>query len=91
MDCMLQFRNLYQTGSCSVRLCMPSTAASYSFKHIIAAGRTLTADLAIGITDASGQLMDIAGLQLCQFNLGSMHSMSYKCSVVFLAMRLSVS
>lgn len=70
---------------------MTATAASQSFFAIIwperirAARGTTTAGLAIGITNASGQLMGIVGPQIYQSKFGPTYRFSYICSIALLA------
>ncbi|KAF1913240.1 major facilitator superfamily domain-containing protein [Ampelomyces quisqualis] len=70
---------------------MIATAASQSFFAIIwperirAARGTTTAGLAIGITNASCQLMGIVGPQIYQAKFGPTYRVSYICSVVLLS------
>jgi nitrate/nitrite transporter NarK len=69
---------------------MIATAASQSFFAIIwperirAARGTTTAGLAIGITNASGQLMGIVGPQVYQSKFGPTYRISYICSIALL-------
>ena len=69
---------------------MIATAASQSFFAIIwperirAAKGTTTAGLAIGITNASGQLMGIVGPQIYQSKFGPTYRVSYICSIALL-------
>jgi nitrate/nitrite transporter NarK len=69
---------------------MTATAASQSFFAIIwperirAARGTTTAGLAIGITNASGQLMGIVGPQIYQSKFGPTYRVSYTCSIALL-------
>jgi nitrate/nitrite transporter NarK len=70
---------------------MTATAASQSFfailwpERIRAARGTTTAGLAIGITNASGQLMGIVGPQIYQSKFGPTYRVSYICSITLLA------
>lgn len=70
---------------------MIATAASQSFFPIIwperirAARGTMTAGLAIGITNASCQLMGIVGPQIYQPKFGPTYRLSYVCSIALLA------
>jgi nitrate/nitrite transporter NarK len=70
---------------------MIATAASQSFFPIIwperirAARGTTTAGLAIGITNASCQLMGIVGPQIYQPKFGPTYRVSYVCSIALLA------
>jgi nitrate/nitrite transporter NarK len=70
---------------------MIATAASQSFFAIIwperirAARGTTTAGLAIGITNAGGQLMGIVGPQVYQSKFGPTYHISYICSIALLA------
>jgi hypothetical protein len=67
-----------------------ATAASQSFFGVIwperirAAGGTTTAGLAIGMTNASGQLMGIVGPQIYQAKFGPTYHVSYICSIALL-------
>ncbi|CAN9299545.1 unnamed protein product [Alternaria alternata] len=73
---------------------MIATAASQSFFAIIwperirVAKGTTTAGLAIGMTNASGQLMGIVGPQIYQPKFGPTYRISYACSIALLAMCL---
>ncbi|KAJ4360923.1 uncharacterized protein N0V89_001492 [Didymosphaeria variabile] len=66
---------------------MIATAASQSFfalmwpERIRAAKGTTTAGLAIGITNASAQLMGIVGPQIYQAKFGPTYRVSYICSI----------
>lgn len=68
-----------------------ATAASQSFFPIIwperirAARGTTTAGLAIGLTNASGQLMGIVGPQIYQSKFGPTYRVSYVCSIGLLS------
>ncbi|KAF2798602.1 MFS general substrate transporter [Melanomma pulvis-pyrius CBS 109.77] len=70
---------------------MIATAASQSFFAIIwperirAAKGTTTAGLAIGITNASCQLMGIVGPQIYQSKFGPTYRVSYICSISLLS------
>jgi hypothetical protein len=70
---------------------MIATAASQSFFAIIwperirAAKGTTTAGLAIGITNASCQLMGIVGPQIYQSKFGPTYKISYICSICLLS------
>jgi hypothetical protein len=70
---------------------MIATAASQSFFAIIwperirAAKGTTTAGLAIGITNASCQLMGIVGPQIYQAKFGPTYRVSYICSIALLS------
>lgn len=70
---------------------MIATAASQSFFAIIwperirAAKGTTTAGLAIGITNASCQLMGIVGPQIYQPKFGPTYRVSYICSIALLS------
>lgn len=70
---------------------MIATAASQSFFAIIwperirAARGTTTAGLAIGITNASCQLMGIVGPQIYQAKFGPTYRVSYICSIALLS------
>ncbi|KAH3983221.1 hypothetical protein HBI52_088800 [Parastagonospora nodorum] len=70
---------------------MIATAASQSFFAIIwperirAARGTTTAGLAIGITNASCQLMGIVGPQIYQPKFGPTYRVSYVCSIALLS------
>jgi hypothetical protein len=70
---------------------MIATAASQSFFAIIwperirAARGTTTAGLAIGITNASCQLMGIVGPQIYQSKFGPTYRVSYICSIALLS------
>jgi hypothetical protein len=70
---------------------MIATAASQSFFAIIwperirAARGTTTAGLAIGISNASCQLMGIVGPQIYQPNFGPTYRVSYVCSIALLS------
>lgn len=70
---------------------MIATAASQSFFAIIwperirAARGTTTAGLAIGITNASCQLMGIVGPQIYQPKFGPTYRISYICSIALLS------
>ncbi|KAH7379627.1 major facilitator superfamily domain-containing protein [Pyrenochaeta sp. MPI-SDFR-AT-0127] len=70
---------------------MIATAASQSFFAIIwperirAARGTTTAGLAIGITNASCQLMGIVGPQIYQPKFGPTYRVSYICSIALLS------
>jgi hypothetical protein len=69
---------------------MIATAASQSFFGVIwperirAARGTTTAGLAIGMTNASGQLMGIVGPQIYQAKFGPSYHVSYICSIALL-------
>jgi hypothetical protein len=73
---------------------MIATAASQSFFAIIwpervrVAKGTTTAGLAIGMTNASGQLMAIVGPQIYQPKFGPTYRISYACSIALIAMCL---
>jgi nitrate/nitrite transporter NarK len=73
---------------------MIATAASQSFFPIIwperirAAKGTTTAGLAIGITNASCQLMGIVGPQIYQSKFGPTYKISYICSICLLSATL---
>jgi hypothetical protein len=70
---------------------MVATAASQSFFAIIwperirAARGTTTAGLAIGMTNAGGQLMGIVGPQIYQPKFGPTYRVSYICSIVVIS------
>ena len=70
---------------------MIATAASQSFfalmwpERIRAAKGTTTAGLAIGITNASCQLMGIVGPQIYQLKFGPTYRVSYCCSIGLLS------
>jgi hypothetical protein len=70
---------------------MIATAASQSFFAIIwperirAARGTTTAGLAIGLTNASCQLMGIVGPQIYQAKFGPTYRVSYICSIALLS------
>ena len=70
---------------------MIATAASQSFFAIIwperirAARGTTTAGLAIGMTNASCQLMGIVGPQIYQSKFGPTYRVSYICSIALLS------
>ncbi|KAJ4363188.1 hypothetical protein N0V83_010308 [Neocucurbitaria cava] len=70
---------------------MIATAASQSFFAIIwperirAARGTTTAGLAIGLTNASCQLMGIVGPQIYQSKFGPTYRVSYICSIALLS------
>jgi nitrate/nitrite transporter NarK len=70
---------------------MIATAASQSFFAIIwperirAARGTTTAGLAIGMTNAVGQLMGIVGPQIYQAKFGPTYRVSYICSIALLS------
>jgi hypothetical protein len=69
---------------------MIATAASQSFFGVIwperirAARGTTTAGLAIGMTNACGQLMGIVGPQIYQPKFGPSYHVSYICSIALL-------
>jgi nitrate/nitrite transporter NarK len=69
---------------------MIATAASQSFFGVIwperirAARGTTTAGLAIGMTNAGGQLMGIVGPQIYQAKFGPTYHVSYFCSIALL-------
>ncbi|RII06208.1 hypothetical protein CUC08_Gglean009423 [Alternaria sp. MG1] len=73
---------------------MIATAASQSFFAIIWPERirvtkdTTTAGLAIGMTNASGQLMGIVGPQIYQPKFGPTYRISYACSIGLIAICL---
>jgi hypothetical protein len=70
---------------------MIATAASQSFFAIIwperirAAKGTTTAGLAIGMTNAGGQLMGIVGPQIYQPTFGPTYRVSYACSIAVIS------
>jgi hypothetical protein len=78
-------------------LVMIATAASQSFfaliwpERIRAARGTTTAGLAIGMTNASGQLMGIVGPQIYQAKFGPTYRVSYICSIALLSTCLGTS